>query len=203
MYSIWVGLRGAEAALAAADAHRRGDRLLRPDRAGRRLRSRSMRTTARRDGSTGSERRQDVDHERHDRRRRHRLGPHRGGDIQGFLVEKGTPGFSAPRSTEARCASVTSELVLQDVRVPVENVFPDVRTLRGPLSCLNEARYGIVWGAVGASRACFEAALSTRRSGSSSTSRSRAAVDAAEARGDGARAQPRPPRRAPHRPDEG
>jgi glutaryl-CoA dehydrogenase len=58
---------------------------------------------------------------------------------------------------------VTSELVLQDVRVPDENAFPEVRTLRGPLSCLNEARYGIVWGAVGAGRACFEAALDYAR----------------------------------------
>jgi glutaryl-CoA dehydrogenase len=54
---------------------------------------------------------------------------------------------------------VTSELVLHDVRVPEENRFPDVDSLRGPLSCLNEARYGIVWGSVGAARACFEAAL--------------------------------------------
>ena len=83
------------------------------------------------------------------------------GAIRGFLVEKGTPGFSAPEIKKKLSlrASVTSELVLQDVRVPDENVFPEVRTLRGPLSCLNEARYGIVWGAVGAGRACFEAAL--------------------------------------------
>jgi glutaryl-CoA dehydrogenase len=83
------------------------------------------------------------------------------GDIRGFLVEKGTPGFSAPEIHKkiSLRASVTSELVLQDVRVPADNVFPDVRSLRGPLSCLNEARYGIVWGAVGAGRACFEAAL--------------------------------------------
>jgi glutaryl-CoA dehydrogenase len=83
------------------------------------------------------------------------------GAIRGFLVEKGTPGFSAPEIHKKLSlrASVTSELVLQDVRVPDENVFPDVATLRGPLSCLNEARYGIVWGAVGAGRACFEAAL--------------------------------------------
>jgi glutaryl-CoA dehydrogenase len=53
--------------------------------------------------------------------------------------------------------------VLQDVRVPQEHVFPDVRSLRGPLSCLNEARYGIVWGAVGSARACFEAALDYAR----------------------------------------
>ena len=83
------------------------------------------------------------------------------GAIRGFLVEKGTPGFSAPEIHKKLSlrASVTSELVLQDVRVPDENVFPEVNSLRGPLSCLNEARYGIVWGAVGAGRACFEAAL--------------------------------------------
>ena len=83
------------------------------------------------------------------------------GAINGFLVEKGTPGFEAPemkRKLSLR-ASVTSELVLRDVRVPEENRFPEIATLRGPLSCLNEARYGIVWGAVGAGRACFESAL--------------------------------------------
>ncbi|HET6944009.1 MAG TPA: acyl-CoA dehydrogenase family protein [Gaiellaceae bacterium] len=83
------------------------------------------------------------------------------GEINGFLVEKGMPGFEAPemkRKLSLR-ASVTSELVLKDVRVPEENRFPEVSTLRGPLSCLDEARYGIVWGAVGAGRACYEAAL--------------------------------------------
>jgi glutaryl-CoA dehydrogenase len=83
------------------------------------------------------------------------------GDINGFLVERGTPGFEAPemkRKLSLR-ASVTSELVLKDVRVPEANRFPEVSSLRGPLSCLNEARYGIVWGAVGAGRACFESAL--------------------------------------------
>jgi glutaryl-CoA dehydrogenase len=82
-------------------------------------------------------------------------------EIRGFVVEKGMPGFTAPEIHKkiSLRASVTSELVLQDVRVPDENAFPDVRTLRGPLSCLNEARYGIVWGAVGAGRACYEAAL--------------------------------------------
>jgi glutaryl-CoA dehydrogenase len=83
------------------------------------------------------------------------------GAIRGFLVEKGTPGFSAPEIHKKLSlrASVTSELVLLDVRVPDENMFPEVNSLRGPLSCLNEARYGIVWGSVGAGRACFEAAL--------------------------------------------
>jgi glutaryl-CoA dehydrogenase len=82
-------------------------------------------------------------------------------EIRGFLVEKGMPGFSAPEIHKkiSLRASVTSELVLQDVRVPDESAFPEIRSLRGPLSCLNEARYGIVWGSVGAGRACFEAAL--------------------------------------------
>jgi glutaryl-CoA dehydrogenase len=83
------------------------------------------------------------------------------GAINGFLVEKDMPGFEAPvmkRKMSLR-ASITSELVLKDVRVPEESRFPEISTLRGPLSCLNEARYGIVWGAVGAGRACFESAL--------------------------------------------
>jgi glutaryl-CoA dehydrogenase len=83
------------------------------------------------------------------------------GEINGFLVEKGMPGFEAPEMKHKLSlrASVTSELVLKDVRVPEENRFPEVSSLRGPLSCLNEARYGIVWGAVGAARACYESAL--------------------------------------------
>jgi glutaryl-CoA dehydrogenase len=83
------------------------------------------------------------------------------GAINGFLVERGMSGFEAPemhRKLSLR-ASVTSELVLRDVRVPEESRFPEVSSLRGPLSCLDEARYGIVWGAVGSARACFEAAL--------------------------------------------
>jgi glutaryl-CoA dehydrogenase len=83
------------------------------------------------------------------------------GKINGFLVERGMKGFEAPemhRKLSLR-ASVTSELVLRDVRVPEENRFPEVSSLRGPLSCLSEARYGIVWGSVGSARACFESAL--------------------------------------------
>ncbi len=82
--------------------------------------------------------------------------------IQGFLVPSGTRGFSAPEIHKKLSlrASVTSELVLDDVRLPDSARLPEVSSLRGPLSCLNEARYGIVWGAVGAGRACFEAALS-------------------------------------------
>jgi glutaryl-CoA dehydrogenase len=83
------------------------------------------------------------------------------GEINGFLVERGMPGFEAPEMKHKLSlrASVTSELVLKDVRVPDANRFPEVSSLRGPLSCLNEARYGIVWGSVGAGRACFESAL--------------------------------------------
>ena len=81
--------------------------------------------------------------------------------VRGFVVPTDTPGFSAPeiRKKMSLRASVTSELVLDGVRLPGDAVLPKVSSLRGPLSCLNEARYGIVWGAAGAARACFEAAL--------------------------------------------
>jgi glutaryl-CoA dehydrogenase len=87
------------------------------------------------------------------------------GEIRGFIVEKGTRGFSAPEIHKKLSlrASVTSELVLDDVRVHGESMLPGSSSLRGPLSCLNEARYGIVWGAAGAGRACLEAALEYAR----------------------------------------
>jgi glutaryl-CoA dehydrogenase len=81
--------------------------------------------------------------------------------VRGFLVERGTPGFTASdihRKLSLR-ASVTSELHFDSVRLPEAAMLPGVSGLRGPLSCLNEARYGIVWGAMGAARACFEAAV--------------------------------------------
>jgi glutaryl-CoA dehydrogenase len=81
--------------------------------------------------------------------------------VRGFLVPKGTRGFATQdihRKLSLR-ASVSSELLLDDVRLPADALLPEATSLRGPLSCLNEARYGIVWGAVGAARACFEAAL--------------------------------------------
>ncbi|MCW5889544.1 MAG: acyl-CoA dehydrogenase family protein [bacterium] len=83
------------------------------------------------------------------------------GVIRGFLVEKGTPGFSAPdiKGKFSLRASITSELVLEDVRVPASAMFPEARGLSGPFSCLNQARYGIVWGAVGAARTCYLTAL--------------------------------------------
>ncbi len=81
--------------------------------------------------------------------------------IRGFVVPKGTPGFSSQEIKKKLSlrASVTSELLFTDVRLPASALLPEATSLRGPLSCLNEARYGIVWGAVGAARACFESAL--------------------------------------------
>jgi glutaryl-CoA dehydrogenase len=82
--------------------------------------------------------------------------------IRGFLVPTDAPGFSAPdihRKLSLR-ASVTSELVMDGVRLPTDAMLPGVEGLKGPLRCLNEARYGIVWGVMGAARSCFETALS-------------------------------------------
>jgi len=81
--------------------------------------------------------------------------------IRGFLVPTDSPGFSAKdvhRKLSLR-ASVTSELVLDEVRLPADAVLPEVTGMKGPLSCLFEARFGIVWGAMGAARACFQTAL--------------------------------------------
>lgn len=81
--------------------------------------------------------------------------------IRGFLVEKGTKGFETAeykRKLSLR-ASVTSELYFKDVFVPEETMLPGVQGLRGPLSCLNQARYGIAWGAIGSAQFCLEAAL--------------------------------------------
>ncbi|MDN3293478.1 acyl-CoA dehydrogenase family protein [Streptomyces ficellus] len=81
--------------------------------------------------------------------------------IRGFAVPTDSPGFSAPeiRHKWSLRASVTSELVMDDVRLPADAVLPGVTGLKGPLSCLSHARYGIVWGAMGAARSSFEAAL--------------------------------------------
>ncbi|MFC1583668.1 acyl-CoA dehydrogenase family protein, partial [Candidatus Neomarinimicrobiota bacterium] len=83
------------------------------------------------------------------------------GDVRGFLVEKDFEGFSAPKMTGKLSlrASVTSELILDQVSVPQANLLPNIKGLRGPLSCLTQARYGIAWGAIGAAEACYEAAL--------------------------------------------
>jgi glutaryl-CoA dehydrogenase len=81
--------------------------------------------------------------------------------VRGFVVPTDTPGFSTNDVHQKLSlrASVTSELVMDDVRLPAGAVLPGVSSMRGPLSCLNEARFGILFGAVGAARACYEAAL--------------------------------------------
>ncbi len=83
------------------------------------------------------------------------------GGIRGFVVPTDTPGFSAPaiKHKQSLRASVTSELVLDGVRLPGTAVLPEITGLKGPLSCLNEARYGIVWGSLGAARSSLQTAL--------------------------------------------
>ena len=81
--------------------------------------------------------------------------------MRGFLVERGTPGFGT-RDIKGKFslrASITSELILDDVRVSADQMLPGVRGLRGPFSCLTQARFGIVWGALGAAMACYHTAL--------------------------------------------
>ncbi len=81
------------------------------------------------------------------------------GKIRGFIVERGMEGFTTPK-IEGKLslrASITGEIALDDVFVPEENMFPEVTGLRGPFSCLNKARYGISWGAMGAAEACWMA----------------------------------------------
>lgn len=82
------------------------------------------------------------------------------GVIRGFLLERGMEGFSTPTTHNKMSlrASHTGEIVMEDVFVPDANVFPDVRGLRGPFDCLNNARYGIVWGALGAAEDCYQRA---------------------------------------------
>jgi glutaryl-CoA dehydrogenase len=83
------------------------------------------------------------------------------GVIRGMLVEKGAKGFSAPETHGkwSLRASVTGELVFDDVIVPKENVLPNVKGLKGPMSCLNSARFGIAWGVIGAAMDCYDAAV--------------------------------------------
>lgn len=82
------------------------------------------------------------------------------GVVRGLIVEKGMPGYTAPETHGkwSLRASVTGEMVFDNVQVPKENLLPNVKGLRGPLSCLNSARYGIAWGAIGAAMDCFDAA---------------------------------------------
>lgn len=83
------------------------------------------------------------------------------GKVLGMIVEKGMKGFSAPEihGKWSLRASITGELVFEDVRVPKENVLPGVVGMRGPLTCLSKARYGIAWGAIGAALDCYDSAL--------------------------------------------
>jgi glutaryl-CoA dehydrogenase len=83
------------------------------------------------------------------------------GDIRGMILERGMEGFSTP-TTHGKWslrASATGELVFDNVKVPKENIFPDVKGLKGPLGCLSKARYGIAWGALGAAMDCYDTAL--------------------------------------------
>ena len=84
------------------------------------------------------------------------------GRIKGFVLEKGMKGLSAPKIREKLSlrASITGEIVMDEVEVPEENLLPDASGLAGPFGCLNRARYGIAWGSMGAAEACFHAARS-------------------------------------------
>ena len=97
------------------------------------------------------------------------------GEIRGFIVERGTKGFSTPK-IEGKLslrASVTGEIVLEDAIVPEENLLPNVNGLAGPFGCLNSARYGIAWGAMGAAEFCWHRARdNTCSTASSSAGRS-------------------------------
>lgn len=88
------------------------------------------------------------------------------GEIRGFLVEKGTKGFTAPemKGKHSLRASVTSELVFQDCLIPETNLLPASGGLKSPLMCLTQARYGIAWGALGSAMACYDTALSYAKS---------------------------------------
>jgi len=88
------------------------------------------------------------------------------GKIRGFIVEKGDSGFTAPemKGKHSLRASITSELVFQDCRIPKDRVLPEVRGLKGPLSCLTQARYGIVWGSLGAAMGCFHSSVDYSKS---------------------------------------
>jgi len=83
------------------------------------------------------------------------------GIVRGLIVEKGMEGFTAPETTRkwSLRASITGELVFDNVKVPKENLLPNVKGLKGPLKCLNSARYGIAWGAIGAAMDCYNTAL--------------------------------------------
>ncbi len=88
------------------------------------------------------------------------------GKIRGFIVEKNDSGFSAPemKGKHSLRASITSELVFQDCKIPKDRILPDVQGLKGPLSCLTQARYGITWGSIGAAMGCFHSSVDYSKS---------------------------------------
>ena len=88
------------------------------------------------------------------------------GKIRGFIVEKSDSGFSAPemKGKHSLRASITSELVFQDCRIPKDRILPDVQGLKGPLSCLTQARFGIVWGSLGAAMGCYHSSVDYSKS---------------------------------------
>ena len=88
------------------------------------------------------------------------------GKIRGFIVEKGDKGFTAPemKGKHSLRASITSELVFQDCRIPKDRILPEVQGLKGPLSCLNQARFGIAWGSLGAAMGCFHSSVDYAKS---------------------------------------
>ena len=88
------------------------------------------------------------------------------GKIRGFIVEKSDSGFSAPemKGKHSLRASITSELVFQDCKIPKDRILPEVQGLKGPLSCLTQARYGITWGSIGAAMGCFHSSVDYSKS---------------------------------------
>ncbi len=83
------------------------------------------------------------------------------GEIRGFIVEKNDSGFTAPemKGKHSFKSSVTSELVFQDCKVPVDRLLPNIKGMKGPLECLSQARFGIVWGAIGSAMCCYDASV--------------------------------------------
>jgi glutaryl-CoA dehydrogenase len=83
------------------------------------------------------------------------------GEVRGLIVERGDPGFTTPETHGkwSLRASATGELVFDNVKVPKENLLPNVKGLKGPLGCLNSARFGIAWGVIGAAMDCYDSAL--------------------------------------------
>ena len=115
-----------------------------------------------------------MDHQFADRRRAGVWAKLDGGEIRGFILERAWKGIATPKIEDkfSLRASVTGEIVLDDVMVPDENMLPNVTGLGGPFGCLNKARYGIAWGAMGAAEFCWMRRATTPWTASSSAGRS-------------------------------